>query len=260
MEPKMECAVLKYLSAVSLGLGEPDTVENMLCLRDCKFFSQVLTHLDDIFEERLGKGCSQRELFHHVKVFLEEYYTNTEDVLNFDLALSTQSDDQELVKLELTKIAVALLCVGILDKNGQVFVDAALQLDTDTQEDILAIFKSVLAPDTGEMCLTPDLEQVLTDGAPDCRSVTPVSEMFQEEVSTGQPTPRNSRSCTPQTHFSGRSGNISGLSTSFGDISSPFKSLQITASSPSSFVEFIQSPQFVQKVNTDETREIKIRA
>ena len=48
------------------------------------------------------------------------------------------------------------------------FIEAALELETDVQEDILTIFKSVLAPDTGEMTLTEDLENILmgTDSSP----------------------------------------------------------------------------------------------
>ncbi|GFN77661.1 nuclear mitotic apparatus protein 1 [Plakobranchus ocellatus] len=182
-----------------------------------------------------------------------DYYTNTEDILNFDVVLSDKIDDEEIVKLELAKIAVALLCVGILDKRGQVFIDAALELPVEIQENVLAIFKSVLAPDTGEMSLTEDLERVLK-GIQGSRSQTPVLNLLQdsktEELLSCESLAPNSKNCTPKSQPSKKSASINSLlNASLGDLSSPFKNLDITASpsSSSSFVEFIQSPQLVQK-------------
>ncbi|RUS79671.1 hypothetical protein EGW08_012555 [Elysia chlorotica] len=251
---------IQSTNAIPVSAVLEKNIEDIFALKDCTFFTHVLTYLDEGFKEKLRNDCPRTEIFNHVKLFLEEYYNNTEDILNFDLAVSAKEDEEELVKLELTKIAVALICVGILDKKGQVFVDAALELQADIQEDILAIFKSVLAPDTGEMMLTKDLESVLMRTAVN-RSETPVGILLQESNSKTEEMSsceQNSRNHTPHSRQSRRSANSSLLNTSLGDLTSPFKSLDITASSSSSFVEFIQSPQFVQKAVLKQ-RDIELR-
>ncbi|BFZ24325.1 hypothetical protein BsWGS_27364 [Bradybaena similaris] len=248
MDPQRELAVLKYVTILWNR-----NVTDILDLKDGHFFLQVLDLLDHGDKDRMNTDTDESRLL-FVKEFLKDFYgdrVSLDDYLHFKIILGAHNSSLVQVKLELAKIAVVLFGIGVLDKNGKVFMEAALQLPVELQEDILAMIQSVVLPDSTEVVLTDRIEHVLL--AADVCS-PPVLNILAADNSTSSArltphTPCRKFDSLYDAYTPLRSAGSRVNSTS-QDLSSPFKYLDIKSPASPSYsplIDFVQSPQLIQK-------------
>ncbi|CAL1535887.1 unnamed protein product, partial [Lymnaea stagnalis] len=161
--------------------------------------------------------------------------------IKFDAIL--KSEIPALVELELAKIALVLIGIGVLDKNGKYFMDAAMKVPEEMHQDIVDLIQSVVQAGSTEFVLTENIEKVL---------IVPGNSAFSPPIMCQQKasTPKDRRHTTTASFFfkdSPLRTNTS-LNCSLQDLSSPLRGLSIdTTSSSSLLMQFVQSPQLIQK-------------
>ncbi|XP_035828964.1 nuclear mitotic apparatus protein 1 [Aplysia californica] len=255
MEAQKKLTVLKYVHKIG---GE--AIESLSELKSGHFYLHVLGMLEQ-WNPGKQELKSDKERLLCVKKFLQDFYENDpqlEEFLQFDLVLgdSKSGDKQEL---ELAKIAVVLLGIGVLDKNGQTFINAALQLPQELHGDIMEIIQSVVQAGSTEVALTTKVEEVLCgptefrNSEQDERCLSPVqnivkSNAFMDPAVTS--TPRDPRSVrnVAVVKDSPLKANSSLLNFSLRDLTSPLRGMSLNSSVASSpLAKFVQSPELIQK-------------
>ncbi|BFZ14853.1 hypothetical protein BsWGS_17890 [Bradybaena similaris] len=264
MDDQKKATVLNYISVIS---GEK--VDSLLDLRNGRFYMQVLGLLDQwnknvCFETDMDRLTC-------VRTFLQDYYghdVTLDEFLKFDAILEPDSRWSEIqLELELAKIAVVLLGIGVLDKNGQHFIGSAMQLPPEMHFDVMAIIQSVVQAGSTEVSLTANIEKVLLEPSEDFKSPPATSlqkSHFMDPTETS--TPKEPRFCSSS--FATKSFyqkdsplrlNSSGLNYSLREITSPLRGLSIDVAAPSSpLAQFVQSPQLLQKAIIKQ-KELEIR-
>ncbi|XP_059168070.1 spindle assembly abnormal protein 7-like [Physella acuta] len=237
MDFRKELAVLKFISSV----WEKD-VNSILDLSDGFFYMHVLKMLEP--KADLAHVDSYDDRLQYVKNYLQEFYGENVDItkyLNFASLLGETEVTEDQRKIELAKIGVVLLGIGVLSLNGKLLMESALKLPNEQQEDVLALIQSVLTPDSTEVMLTDKIEEVLkASHVPDNNVYC--NEVYENDEKSFSPAYLCDRDNTPNKQ------RISGFHRQFNDLSSPFKALDIKSpSTPSSLINFTKSPQFIQK-------------
>ncbi|GFR72198.1 nuclear mitotic apparatus protein 1 [Elysia marginata] len=220
------------------------------------------------------------------KMFLQDYYENEretrlDDFLKFDVIMhedKLQVDDDKL-ELELAKIAIVLLGIGVLDKNSQNFMSAVLRVPLEKHYDVLAIIQSVVQAGSSEVALSSMIEDILCEpsgvfplelnnqghnkkqqeNSHGVRPNTPISNLLKSsliepaQASTPKELNKSWTSAAIATTSSAFHGsplrlNMTLLNSSLRDITSPLRGLSIDASSSCSpLTQYAQSPQLIQK-------------
>ncbi|GFN82164.1 nuclear mitotic apparatus protein 1 [Plakobranchus ocellatus] len=198
-----------------------------------------------------------------VNYYGSESSTRIDDFLKFDTILhgdETQIDSNKL-ELELSKIAVVLLGIGVLDKNGPNFMSAVLKVPLEKHYDVLAIIQSVVQAGSSEVLLTSRIEDILcepTGTSQEARPNTPTCNILKSnfmelpQASTPKDASKAWTSATIAAPGALPSSplrlNLTLLNSSLRDITSPLRGLSIdTSSSSSPLTQYAQSPQLIQK-------------
>ncbi|XP_055894323.1 golgin subfamily A member 4-like isoform X7 [Biomphalaria glabrata] len=138
-------------------------VESLFDLRDGDFYFHVLRLLHHSPKDRDVETSEERLTFTHK--FLQEIYgkDKIEKILNFKILLQNVNslENNAVVELELSKIALVLYGIGVLDKNCKLFVETALKLPESLHPVIMSLINSVVQPGSMELSLTDNIEAVL---------------------------------------------------------------------------------------------------
>ncbi|KAI8799143.1 early endosome antigen 1 [Biomphalaria glabrata] len=138
-------------------------VESLFDLRDGDFYFHVLRLLHHSPKDHDLETSEERLTFTHK--FLQEIYgkDKIEKILNFNILLQNVNslENNAVVELELSKIALVLYGIGVLDKNCKLFVETALKLPESLHPVIMSLINSVVQPGSMELSLTDNIEAVL---------------------------------------------------------------------------------------------------
>ncbi|RUS85201.1 hypothetical protein EGW08_007027, partial [Elysia chlorotica] len=237
----------------------------ILDLRSGHFYLHLLEMLEQWDKAGLVHSNDEDRLM-CTKIFLEDYYgndreTRIDDFLKFDDIVhrdKIESGDIKL-ELELSKIAIVLLGIGVLDKNSQDFMSTLLQVPLDKHYDVLAIIQSVIQTGSSEVALTSRIEEILCEPTENCQGVrpdTPNFNLLKSMEPTQASTPKDPSKTWTTAALASSSAlpgsplrvNLTLLNSSLRDITSPLRGLSIDASSSCSpLTQYAQSPQLIQK-------------
>ncbi|KAK0053034.1 early endosome antigen 1 [Biomphalaria pfeifferi] len=138
-------------------------VESLFDLRDGDFYFHVLRLLHHSPKDRDLETSEERLTF--TQKFLQEIYgkDKIKKILNFKILLQNLNslENNAVVELELSKIALVLYGIGVLDKNCKLFVETALKLPESLHPVIMSLINSVVQPGSMELSLTDNIEAVL---------------------------------------------------------------------------------------------------
>uniref|UniRef100_A0A2C9L0W6 Uncharacterized protein n=1 Tax=Biomphalaria glabrata TaxID=6526 RepID=A0A2C9L0W6_BIOGL len=241
MDYHKELAVLKF---VNILWGKE--LSSLFTLKDGEFFVFVI-HLIDPMAPTCSNSESDDCRLTYVRTFLQDFYgqnTNIETFIKFDILLREMSSSEQSIKLELAKISIALLGIGLLGESKNVFINSALGVPQDLQEDVLDIVQSVIVPDSTEVLLTDSIDYVLRQPI-ERRRQSPVQDLMKSEEYVNSVEKNYFLSPLIRSQTPDRRVNFQDESY-LRELSSPFSALDIKSPS-SSLINLTRSPQFIQK-------------
>uniref|UniRef100_A0A2C9LCH1 Uncharacterized protein n=1 Tax=Biomphalaria glabrata TaxID=6526 RepID=A0A2C9LCH1_BIOGL len=97
-----------------------------------------------------------------VEIFLQEYFrSDISQWINFEKALNFNK--QWDADIELAKISVVLIAIGVISKSQHYFFDCALELPEIMHSDLMSMLMSCMQSGSYKLVLTSRIEQVLLD-------------------------------------------------------------------------------------------------
>ncbi|KAH9500647.1 hypothetical protein Btru_077189 [Bulinus truncatus] len=224
------------------------------------------------------------QFFIHALSLLEQFQTkvldNSKDRLKCTERFLQENVDTEL---ELSKIALVLYGIGVLDKNSRAFVDSALKLPVHMHADIMALIQSVVQAGTVDLLLIEAVLKAPSDVHIGLNPATKLSWLQTSPKSLLLPAFENQDLCLTLSPVKsenlnsptpGQNAQMQSVATStpkdaryfsftpladdkaVSEITSPLRDLSLHTSSP--LLQFMQSPQVIQKATINQ-KDLEIR-
>ncbi|KAK0053037.1 nuclease SbcCD subunit C [Biomphalaria pfeifferi] len=154
MDPRKERTLLKYISTLWQR-----NVCQLLDLSDFMFFVDILKLIG---QEKISLIKSLECRCMEVEIFLQEYFrSDISQWINFEKALNFNK--QWDADIELAKISVVLIAIGVVSKSQHYFFDCALELPEIMHSDLMSMLMSCMQSGSYKLVLTSRIEQVLLD-------------------------------------------------------------------------------------------------
>ncbi|KAI8799144.1 nuclease SbcCD subunit C, partial [Biomphalaria glabrata] len=154
MDPRKERTLLKYISTLWQR-----NVCQLLDLSDFMFFVDIMKLIG---QEKKSLIRSLHCRCMEVEIFLQEYFrSDISQWINFEKALNFNK--QWDADIELAKIAVVLIAIGVISKSQHYFFDCALELPEIMHSDLMSMLMSCMQSGSYKLVLTSRIEQVLLD-------------------------------------------------------------------------------------------------
>ncbi|KAH9495926.1 hypothetical protein Btru_013691 [Bulinus truncatus] len=154
MDPRKEATLLKFISI----LWQHD-VFKMSQLKDFRFFLDILKLLDS--EKHYSEKGVERRI-NKIQEFLQEYFNGQSDVRNFiDFEKVQNYECHWDADIELAKIAVVLIAVGVVSKSQRYFINCAMELPETMHSDTISLILSCMKADSSKIFLTHAIEKTL---------------------------------------------------------------------------------------------------
>ena len=150
IQPAKKKAIINWIN--SIGLAECIDSIHQLC--DGRHLCQVLSAIDQDVQLDGTESIQDRMCF--INRFLEaQYKTSMTGKINFQLI---QNGDE----FEIGKLALLLLCAGLICTGNELFVESAVKLDNYDQLEIRDMAGTILTPNNDLECIDGDWYVVLT--------------------------------------------------------------------------------------------------